>query len=387
MASSRAAHRPIWLDELDMPEPPPLEADTEADTCIVGAGMAGLSVAYELTLRGRSVVVLDKAPVASAETSRSIGQLCVALDNRYFDIERWHGVEGARIAAESHAAAIDRVERIALAESIDCGFRRVDGYLFAAPDQPRELIEREFEAIRQAGIEDVEIVPCAPIATFDTGRALRFPHQAQMNVARYGAGLARAIMARGGRIHCGMQAVTIEGGSEAIVQTAQGPLVRGGQVVVATHTPINNLVSVHTKQAARRSYMVAAPIPKGSLQSALYWDMAHPYHYIRVVEGRSDVDHIVLGGEDHRTGQNEHSEEKWGLLESWLHVRLPMAGPVALHWSGQIMQSADGLALIGCRQRIRRHRRLGLAYHPRRDSWDHPRRPRHRHGESMGQAV
>jgi glycine/D-amino acid oxidase-like deaminating enzyme len=36
-----------------------LETDLETDVVIIGAGMAGLSTAYELALAGRAVAVLD----------------------------------------------------------------------------------------------------------------------------------------------------------------------------------------------------------------------------------------------------------------------------------------------------------------------------------------
>ncbi len=89
-----------------------LATNEQADVCVVGAGMAGLTTAYLLGRAGKSVVVLDDGPIVSGETERTTARLVTALDDRYVELERLHGEKGARLAAESHAAAIDQIERI-----------------------------------------------------------------------------------------------------------------------------------------------------------------------------------------------------------------------------------------------------------------------------------
>jgi hypothetical protein len=79
-------------------------------------------------------------------TARTTAHLVNALDDRYYDLEKYHGEDGARMAAQSHSAAIDRVERIATAEKIECDFERVDGYLFEPPNESLKNLEKEFDA-------------------------------------------------------------------------------------------------------------------------------------------------------------------------------------------------------------------------------------------------
>ena len=127
------APRSIWESTQPAPELQPLTANLSADACVVGAGIAGLSTAYLLARAGKSVVVIDAKPVGRGMTGRTTAHLVNALDDRYFDLEKYHGLDGARIAAESHSAAIDRIEEIVRAEQIDCDFERLDGYLFRPP--------------------------------------------------------------------------------------------------------------------------------------------------------------------------------------------------------------------------------------------------------------
>ncbi|MDZ4803207.1 MAG: FAD-dependent oxidoreductase, partial [Bryobacteraceae bacterium] len=119
--------------------------------------------AYLLANEGRSVVVLDDGPIAGGETSRTTAHLVNALDDRYFELETMHGEKGARLAAESHTAAIDRIEAIVVKENIACDFERLDGYLFAPPGDSTEVLDKELEATHRAGLVNVERSGRAPL--------------------------------------------------------------------------------------------------------------------------------------------------------------------------------------------------------------------------------
>src|SRR6185369_2579616 len=122
----------------------------------------------------------------------------------------------------------------------------------------------------------------APIETFDTGPALRFPRQGQFHPLEYLTGLTRAITRHGGRIFNETHAANITGGSDARVETALGVTVTCDVIVVATNSPVNDRVAIHTKQAPYVTYVIGMQVPKGSATRALYWDAADPYHYVRL---------------------------------------------------------------------------------------------------------
>src|SRR5438477_10182787 len=241
-----AQHQSVWAATANMPACSPLNENGRPDACVVGAGIAGLTTAYLLTQAGKSVVVIDDGPLAGGMTEVTTAHLANAIDDRYFEIERLHGERGARLAAESHSAAINRIELLARKEQIDCDFERLDGYLFLPPGETQDVLDRELAAAHRAGLNDVQKLRRAPLDSFDTGPCLRFPHQGQFHPLKYLAGLARAIRQKGGRIFTGTHAGGIEGGSPARVKTRAGPVVTAEAVVVATNTPINDLVAIHT---------------------------------------------------------------------------------------------------------------------------------------------
>ncbi len=348
----------VWMATSEIPGQSRLSEDLHADVGIVGAGIAGMTTAYLLACEGKSVVVLDDDEIAGGQTQRTTAHLSNAIDDRYFAIERWHGPEGARLAAESHTAAIDRIESIVEQEQIDCDFIRLDGYLFLGPGESIDVLDNEVGAAFKAGLYDVEPLPRAPFSFWDTGPCIRFPRQGQFHPLKYIAGLARAIERKGGRIFTQTHVTSLEGGEPARIKTSNGKRVTAGAIVVATNSPINNRVEMHTKQAPYTTYVIGATVPRESVPKVLLWDTPDPYHYIRtqplatpidLTQCRSceELDLLIVGGEDHKTGQPEPDSNPYKQLETWACERFPMIQDIRFRWSGQVMETMDGLAFIG----------------------------------------
>src|SRR6185369_12314174 len=346
MKDDSQATTSIWMATANPPSPSPLKESIRTDICIIGAGIAGLTTAFLLGREGRSVVVLDDGMIGGGMTGRTTAHLSNAYDDRYVEIEKLHGAEASRLTAESHSAAIDKIAEIVSREKIDCNFEWVDGFLFGATPDAVDLLNDELAAAHRAGLTAVEKVTRAPVKSFDTGVALRFPRQGQFHPLQYLDGLARAIVRDGGRIFGQTHATKFEGGTEARVETSHGPVVTSEVVVVATNTPVNDLVAIHTKQAPYVTYVIGVRVPKGSVTRALYWDTGDPYHYLRL-QSENGHDVLIVGGEDHKTGQENDGNERFGRLEQWTRERFPQMGEVEYRWSGQVMEPVDGLAYIG----------------------------------------
>src|SRR5690606_9959131 len=103
----------------------------------------------------------------------------------FFNLERFHGRDGARLAYESHQAAVERIGEVAAQEGIDCDYVRLDGYLFLGPEDSRETLERELDAARRAGFADAELLERVPGASFDSGPCIRFPRQGRFHPLKY----------------------------------------------------------------------------------------------------------------------------------------------------------------------------------------------------------
>src|SRR4051812_37095265 len=209
----------LWLDTANTLTTDPLSQDATADVCVVGAGISGLTTAYLLASEGRSVIVVDTGRVGNGQTAVTTAHLSYVIDATFKEIVRLHGPDGARLARDSHARAIDRIETICNEEHIDCRFERVDGYLFLGEGQPVSVIDDELEAARAASAK-VNRMPDAGVIGFKSGPCLRYQNQAQFHPLKYLNGLAAALQRRGSQIFSNTQAVEATGGGEAFVKTA-----------------------------------------------------------------------------------------------------------------------------------------------------------------------
>lgn len=330
----------FWEAETPLLQPRALVDDMSADVCVVGAGIAGLTAAYLLAKAGRRVVVIDDGPVGGGETRRTTAHLSCVLDAGLRRIERLHGLEGLRAAVSGHAAAIDLIEAVAREEGIACGFERVEGYLVSHDGDPARLRE-EREAAGRAGLE-ARLVEKAALG--GRGPALRFPRQAQFHPLRYLHGLARRLESLGVGL-CAAHATDVAGGDPCRVQTKDATIAAGA-VVVAANVPVNDRVTMHTKQASYRTYVIEGPVPRGA-ERALLWDTEEPYHYARLHPGEDGRDALIVGGEDHKTGQADDPEERFARLEAWARQRFPALGAIRHRWSGQVVETVDGLGFLG----------------------------------------
>jgi glycine/D-amino acid oxidase-like deaminating enzyme/nitrite reductase/ring-hydroxylating ferredoxin subunit len=330
-----------WMKDAPAIDAPALASDIECDVVVVGSGIAGLSTAYELSLAGRLVVVIDRAGIGTGMTARTTAHLATELDDFYSELIKVRGEEEARLYHQSQTAAVDRIEEICRAENIDADFRRVDGFLRPTEEGPIADLQEEYDACRKLGVP-VEWTDSAPIPGLDSGRSLRFPNQGRFHPTKYLAGLARAIAGRGGRLFANTPYASDKETEDGVeITTEGGAVIRAQSAVFATNSPVNNKVEVHTKQVPDRTYAIAGRVPKGSVPDALLWDTYEAYHYVRIQELSETEDLLIVGGEDHRTGEANDMPDRFAALADWTRKRYPAFSRSEYSWSGQVMEPVD----------------------------------------------
>ncbi|CAF3371804.1 unnamed protein product [Rotaria sp. Silwood2] len=328
----------------------PVSENLNTEVCIVGAGIAGLLAGYFLSKEGKKVIIIDDGEVAGGETSRTTAHITNVIDDRYYEIEKLHGNENARLAAGSQTAAINALEKIVKEEKIDCDFKRIDGFLFFTPDEDADELQKEYEACTRAGL-NIVISETSPIETFNSYPCLKFPNQAEFHPLKFLNGICKAIIKYGGEIFTNSHAEGIEDSDKeknkkATVILTKKKTITAENVIVATNSPISDYLAIHTKQAPYMTYVIGFIIPQDYVKEGLYWDDADPYHYIRrYFDGEDEI--LIVGGEDHKTGQEDNPDERYNCLEEWAKQHFSELGKIKYRWSGQVMEPVDGLSFIG----------------------------------------
>jgi glycine/D-amino acid oxidase-like deaminating enzyme/nitrite reductase/ring-hydroxylating ferredoxin subunit len=314
---------------------------------VIGAGVTGLSVAYELQKAGREVVVLDRGRIGGGLTAIGAGHLSLEPDGSYDALVRQHGPDAARASRESRTAAVNRIEAVCREGGIDADFARIDGYLISASVDDNEFMDREHAAARGAGLLGVDFVNEAPLKGRDTGAALHFPDQARFHPLKYGLGLAEAFERLGGRIFGDTPVTALESLDGGVLVTLEdGTVLRPAQAVSAGDGPLGVGLPFHARQAPNRTYLIAAEIETGTAADILLWDTAQPYTSARV-QPRAGHDLLIVGGQDHRSGTADDAEIRFGALEAWARLRYPEMSEVSHRWSARYFEPADTVPFIG----------------------------------------
>eukprot|EP01053_Blabericola_migrator_P008422 Blabericola_migrator_1__8421@NODE_438_length_8472_cov_502_790006_g344_i0_p1_GENE_NODE_438_length_8472_cov_502_790006_g344_i0NODE_438_length_8472_cov_502_790006_g344_i0_p1_ORF_typecomplete_len541_score84_75DAO/PF01266_24/6_2e42Rieske/PF00355_26/4_4e03Rieske/PF00355_26/1e13Pyr_redox_3/PF13738_6/9_1e06Pyr_redox_3/PF13738_6/0_023Pyr_redox_2/PF07992_14/1_8e05Pyr_redox_2/PF07992_14/7_4NAD_binding_8/PF13450_6/1_1e06FAD_binding_3/PF01494_19/3_6e06Thi4/PF01946_17/4e06NAD_binding_9/PF13454_6/0_0064NAD_bin len=353
----------VWVHKdpySNRPSFPKLTEDVETSVCIVGAGIVGISLAYELVRRNVEVILIEAREVLAGESSRTSGHLTSDLDDGYLEIKGKHGHDLAGIAFESHTYAVKRVGEISKELGIDCNYHLVPSYNVSQyqPSDPNyeqdvQTLKDEIKYAKTLGMDgdwkedlkikgwDTKVIPQGAV----------YRNQAVFHPTKYVLGVLKWLTQQS-NFKCftrtRMMSTTEPSswtGGKIKVETDDGKTIKCEDVVMATCIPLQKL-SVVAELVYNRSYCIAIRVPKGSCEDCLIYDSADVYKYVRYTECDEGADYMIVGGMDHKVGQGPEGDP-FAELETWVRERFPSAGSVDYKWSGQIIEPVDLMAFIG----------------------------------------
>lgn len=332
----------LWHSTASAPRFDPLRGELETDVVVIGAGITGVTAALLLAERGKRVVLVERETLAGGETGNTTAHITVALDAGYHYIRRKYSTDEAKLAADAQRSAVEKIAELVERHAIDCHFLRVPGYSYTEKRKYVAELKSEASAAREAGLE-AQWTDDVPLP-FDTRGAILWPNQAQFHPREYLIGLVNAATAAGVKIYERTQVTDVKNGAPCTVETESGAKITASAVFMATNVPIAGWTHVHTMAAPYRTYAIAFR-EIGEHPIGLFWDTADPYHYTRWQE-TSEGTFLIVGGEDHRTGEEEDTEACFARLESYARQYFGDR-PLAYRWSGQVIEPHGGLPLIG----------------------------------------
>jgi glycine/D-amino acid oxidase-like deaminating enzyme/nitrite reductase/ring-hydroxylating ferredoxin subunit len=318
---------------------PTLNQDLEADVCIVGGGITGITAALQLSKAGKHVILLEAEKLAFGTTGSSSNHLNTQIDFSYRNVEKNFNEDIARIVAASRAEAIDYIEKNALEYQIDCDFKRIDGFLYTENTDNIDTLEKEYEASLRAGLQVTKTRDIS--LPFPVQLAVRYANQGSFNSIKYVIGMARQVELFNGRIYENSRVIDFDK-NKMTIKTSKGS-VKATHVFLATHIPL--FINLHqTTSTPYRSYMIALKADNYP-GDALYWDMYDPYHYTRLYEQAGEK-WLTIGGADHKTGRNDPGKDYYKSLEVYARRRYQV-NEITHRWSQQYFEPSDGLPYIG----------------------------------------
>ncbi|MFD9292765.1 FAD-dependent oxidoreductase [Streptomyces sp. NPDC060030] len=322
---------------------PPPENEITTDVVVIGAGMAGLSTAWELTEAGRHVVVLEADRVAAGVSGYTTAKLTAAHSLVYDRLRRTRGSEGARQYARSQQAAVQRVASVSAELGIECDLEPASALTFTTDPGERATFEAEAAAAAEAGL-DTDFVTETDLP-FPVAAAVRVAHQAQFHPRKYLLALAENITARGGVIHERTRVTGLSEGSPCTVTTERGTKITARDVVVATHYPVFDRALQFARLSPRRELVVAAPLPAAGAPEHMYITNDMGKRSVRTAPLDAEQRLLIVTGESFTPGTGD-AGERFKKLDAWMHEHFRV-GATAYRWAAQDNDASDGVPLVG----------------------------------------
>ncbi len=323
---------------------PPLIGDITAETVIVGGGISGVMTAYMLVQKGKNCVLIESMDVAGGTTSHSTGNLYCMVDEKLQKVRSKFDATKAKSLAQSRQATVDFIEQIVRQHNIECDFVRVPFYLYAFHEKENSIIEKEYEATKEAGIS-CQLLNSMPNLPYKTGKALAVENQAQFHPLKFVQEIAKIVASMGAQIFERTKMLRYEqSGEEYLIETENG-YIKAKNIVLATHTP-KGFLPVQTLVYPYREYGVAAKVDE-PLANGIYWGVVDdPKKYSVRPYKHNGENYIMVIGENHKTGHKEDNEENFSNLENFLREKFGVT-EIAYRWGGQHYKSADSIPFIG----------------------------------------
>jgi glycine/D-amino acid oxidase-like deaminating enzyme/nitrite reductase/ring-hydroxylating ferredoxin subunit len=294
--------------------------------------------------------LVERGHGGQGETGHTTAHLSAVTDRPFSELVRTLGEDHAAAVWDAGLAAIAEIESIVQVEDIDCDFRWAAGYLHASLDDgsgdERERLKAEAALVARAGFDAFYLESIPGLAR----PGVEFDRQAKLHPLRYLQALLKRIPGAGSYVFEGSPVEEVQH-DDPLSVTIGAHRISASFVVIATHVPLVGKASLLSASLLQSdlypysTYAVAATIEKGLLPEAMFWDTTEPYYYLRV-DAHQDDDRVIAGGADHKTGQAADTREHFARIEAKLRQLLPRAH-VTHHWSGQVIETRDGLPYIG----------------------------------------
>lgn len=342
MTNLSGKHASFWVDSTSKTTYPSLDHKTTVDVAIIGGGIVGLTAATLLKRAGKTVAVIESKEIAIGVSGHTTAKVTALHQLIYADLIKQIGEKNARLYAESNLGAVEQVAKFVEEEQIDCDFSRQSSYTFAEPESELELVKAEVEAALKLGLP-VSFVQETSLP-FAIAGAIKLDNQAQFHVRKYLLHLAKNIPDNGSYIFENTRVEKVDEGESCYVITNKG-VITAKDVIVATNLPILNQGLFFAKTYAERSYIVGAKIDPAKAPQGMYIGSGKGSHSIRTTPCQDGL-LLLVGGEDHKVGAINNTEEKYQNLEAYASDRFGIQ-TFDYRWSNQDMVSFDKLPFIG----------------------------------------
>lgn len=358
MATLPQKESSLWREAYNGPLYDSLRHDITVDVAIVGAGITGLTTAYLLKKSGKTIAVIDKDTVGGGTSGRTTGKVSSQHSLFYDDLRSRRGEKVARLYGEANQSAIEKIESIIHAESIECDWTCRDNLVYT--DNPNKVEQFKREAATAAELGLPAHFETSSSLPFPVAATVRFSNQASMSTQKYLLGLAAAVHGNGSYVFEHTKGTGFEDGSPCRVKTPHGTIT-ATDIVMATNVPSLPLMArggYCMLEYPSESYLIAAPYDK-SLEGM--YISPDPDHYSILPVRFQGTSYLLIGGDGHLSGLRVSKNFHYKKLAAYAERQFGIT-QITHKWSDRDYLAYDEIPLIGKLYPWSEHLYVGTAF-------------------------
>ncbi len=346
---------PFWLLKNGLINSyPSLRENIECDILIVGSGITGALMAYQLSSEGYHAVLIDKRDVATGSTSATTAMIQYEIDEPLYSLIEKVGEDAAVDSYKAGVAAIDKLEMIIKTVKADCGFSRKRSLHIARSLEDLEWLEKEYVARKKYLFEVEWLTKPALSEQYGIKAEGAILSEAGASVDAYCLAhvlLSYCVKVYGLSVYDSTCAEKIEYGKAGNTTTTQdGFIVKSNQIVFASGFETKQMISDHVVNLTSTYAFVSEPLANipSNIRNTIFWDTQDPYLYMRTT---SDNRILVGGGDEefkNAARRDRLLRKKQGLLKKDIEKLFPAFELIPdFTWAGTFGVTQDALPYIG----------------------------------------
>lgn len=331
---------------------PSLQVSIDTPILIIGGGITGALIAYQLIQEGKKVVLVDKRDVCNGSTAASTALLQYEIDVSLHELIAKRGLRCAIDSYKNCEKALYDLKAIVEDVKSDCGFALRKSIYFCSQKKDLPFLQREYEARKAHGIavqwleeKDLKERGLNALAAIESkSGAVVDPYQLAQDLLQY-------CQQKGMQVYDRTAVIKIHKyRNELVAVTANNCRITAGDIIHCTGYESVELLSDKIVDLKSTFVIISesyADLPN-PFKDAIYWNTADPYLYFR---GTSDG-RIIVGGGDEEFRDAARRDKLLPKKEQYLLKQfekyfpgIPLIPDYA--WAGTFGETKDGLPYFG----------------------------------------
>ncbi|MBT0608201.1 NAD(P)/FAD-dependent oxidoreductase [Aequorivita echinoideorum] len=331
---------------------PSLKKSISTEVLIIGGGITGALIAYQLLKEGKKVVLVERRDICSGSSAASTSMLQYEIDVPLHKLIEQVGLTCAVSSYQNCENAIKELKKVIVDIQSHCGFEYKKSVYFASSKKDISFLEREFEARKSHGF-NVKWLSKEKIKSLGLKAyaAIESKTGAVMDVYKLANDLLIYCEEKGASIFDRTEISEIKQKKNLLLAiTNDGKTIEAGHIVhctgyESTETLKENIVDLKSTYALATEAFEKVPKP---FKKRIFWNTDSPYLYFRA----TDDNRIIMGGGDRdfknaaRRDALLHKKEK-ELSKSFKKCFPEIPFYPDYSWAGTFGETKDGLPFFG----------------------------------------